>query len=62
MRHAAHVRRAAHVRVQAAFRVTLRRPKSKQVPSLVPPVAATVGLAALGLAPLALLRRVLRRR
>lgn len=48
--------------VQAAFRVTLRRPRSKQVPSLVPPVAATVGLAALGLAPLALLRRVLRRR
>ncbi len=48
--------------VQAAFRVTLRRPKSKQVPSLVPPVAATAGLVAVGLVPLALVRRVLRRR
>jgi glycosyltransferase involved in cell wall biosynthesis len=46
----------------AAFRVTLRRPPDQQVPSLVPPVAVTVGLAAATLAPLVLLRKALRRR
>jgi glycosyltransferase involved in cell wall biosynthesis len=46
----------------AAFRVTLRRPKSQPVPSLVPPVAVTVGLAALALSPLVVARRLLRRR
>ena len=46
----------------AAFRVTLRRPKDHPVPSLVPPVAASVGLAALAVSPLVLARRLLRRR
>lgn len=46
----------------AAFRVTLRRPKDQPVPSLVPPVAASLGLVALALSPLVLARRLLRRR
>jgi dolichol-phosphate mannosyltransferase len=46
----------------AAFRVTLRRPRSQPVPSLVPPVAVSVGLAALALSPLVVALRLLRRR
>jgi dolichol-phosphate mannosyltransferase len=46
----------------AAFRVTLRRPKDQPVPSLVPPVAVSLGLVALALSPLVLARRLLRRR
>ena len=45
----------------AAFRVTLKRPKSQPVPSLVPPVAVSAGLAALALSPLLVARRLLRR-
>ena len=45
----------------AAFRVSLRRPKSQPVPSLVAPVAVSVGLAALALSPLVVARRLLRR-
>ncbi len=48
--------------VGAAFRVTMRRPRSQPVPSLVPPVLASAGLAALALSPVLLARRVLRRR
>ncbi len=48
--------------VAAAFRVTLRRPPSRPVPSLVPPVLATVGLAALALGPLVAVLRLIGRR
>ncbi len=48
--------------VAAAFRVTARRPRSQPVPSLVPPVLATAGLALLAVTPLALLRRAVTRR
>jgi hypothetical protein len=48
--------------VGAAFRVTMRRPRSQPVPSLVPPVLASAGLAALALSPLLVARRLLRRR
>lgn len=46
----------------AAFRVTVRRPKDRQVPSLVPPVTVSAGLAAAALAPFVLGVRRLRRR
>jgi len=48
--------------VAAAFRVTLRRPPSQPVPSLLPPVLATIGLALVALTPLALMRRAWVRR
>jgi dolichol-phosphate mannosyltransferase len=48
--------------VGAAFRVTMRRPRSQPVPSLVPQVLASAGLAALALSPLLVARRLLRRR
>ncbi len=46
----------------AAFRVTRRRPRDKEVPSLVPPVLTSAAIAAVGIAPFALGLRSLRRR
>ncbi|MEI7887227.1 MAG: glycosyltransferase family 2 protein [Actinomycetes bacterium] len=48
--------------VLAAFRVTLRRPKSHKVPSLLPPVLKCSALLGLAVAPFIVLGRVLQRR
>ncbi len=47
--------------VAAAFRVTMRRPKSRPVPSLLPPLGASAALGAAMLAPVLLLARRIRR-
>jgi len=44
----------------AAFRVTARRPRGKDVPSLVPPVAVTTGAGVIGLATIRQAWRVAR--
>ncbi len=48
--------------VLAAFRVTLRRPKSQKVPSLVPPILKSSALIGLAISPFVVLARVLQRR